>query len=104
MANELFSTFAPILRDLTKSDLLAEIEQPKKLLIASDTIRSRRIDVAYAAFDHVNQDADVVIVGLTPGRQQMRNGGTQRSRSDEGGKDIRQFFRSNTSEPRRHAR
>ncbi len=73
MANELFSTFAPILRDLTKSDLLAEIEQPKKLLIASDTIRSRRIDVAYAAFDHVNQDADVVIVGLTPGRQQMRN-------------------------------
>ena len=73
MANELFSTFAPILRDLTRSDLLAEIEHPKKLLIASDTARSRRIEVAYAAFDHVNQDADVVIVGLTPGRQQMRN-------------------------------
>ena len=73
MASELFSTFAPILRDLSQSELLAEIEQPKQLLIASDSVKGRRIDVAYAAFDHVNLAADVVIVGLTPGRQQMRN-------------------------------
>jgi hypothetical protein len=73
MVNELFSTFAPILRTLSKSDLLAEIERPKKLLIASQKVRGRQIDIAYAAFDHVNQDADVVIVGLTPGRQQMTN-------------------------------
>ena len=58
---------------MTQSELLAEIAQPKQLLIANDFIRGRRIDVAYAPFDHVNRDADVVIVGLTPGRQQMRN-------------------------------
>ena len=73
MTNSLFSTFAPILRDLSHQELLAEIERPERLLVASDTIRGRRIDVAYAAFDYVNRAADVVIVGLTPGRQQMRN-------------------------------
>jgi hypothetical protein len=46
---------------------------PEKLLLASDNFRGRRIDVAYSAFDFVNKDADVVIVGVTPGRQQMRN-------------------------------
>lgn len=73
MDNDLFSKFAPILRDLSAPELLSEIDNPKKLLIASDNAQGRRIDVAYAAFDHVNQDADVVIVGMTPGRQQMRN-------------------------------
>jgi hypothetical protein len=73
MANSLFSTFAPILRDLSHQALLAEIERPERLLVASNTIKGRRIDVAYAAFDYVNRAADVVIVGLTPGRQQMRN-------------------------------
>lgn len=33
----------------------------------------KRIDVAYAPFDYVNPDARVVIVGITPGRQQMAN-------------------------------
>jgi hypothetical protein len=73
MANNLFSTYAPILRYLNHSELLAEIEKPAKLLVASETFRGRRFDVAYSAFDHVNTDADVVIIGLTPGRQQMRN-------------------------------
>jgi len=72
MAN-LFSTYAPILRELSHSALLAEIEQPAKLLVASETFRGRRFDVAYSAFDHVNDGADVVIIGVTPGRQQMRN-------------------------------
>ncbi|QDM15478.1 hypothetical protein [Tardiphaga sp. vice278] len=73
MANNLFSMYAPILRDLNHSELLAEIEKPAKLLVASEPFRGRRFDVAYSAFDHVNTDADVVIIGLTPGRQQMRN-------------------------------
>ncbi len=50
MANELFSTFAPILRNMSKSDLLAEIERPKKLLIASDKVRGRQIDIAYVSW------------------------------------------------------
>ena len=73
MTNELFSTYAPLLRKLSKAELLTEIERPEKLLIASDTVRGRRLDVAYSVFDHANRGADVVIVGLTPGRQQMRN-------------------------------
>lgn len=73
MESSLFSTFAPLLRDLSQDALLAEIETPEKLLLASDNFRGRRIDVAYSAFDFVNKNADVVIVGVTPGRQQMRN-------------------------------
>ena len=73
MTHDLFSTFAPFLRTCTQSELLAEIEHPKQLLLAREDVRGRQIDVAYAPFDHVNQGADVVIVGLTPGRQQMRN-------------------------------
>lgn len=73
MAHELFSTFSPVLRDMSEADLIAEIERPQKLLIGSDHGGTRKIDIAYAPFDHVNQDAEIVIVGLTPGRQQMRN-------------------------------
>jgi hypothetical protein len=73
MVHELFSTFSPILRDMSEIDLIAEIERPKHLLIAGDQSGGRKIDVAYAPFDHVNTKADIVIVGLTPGRQQMRN-------------------------------
>jgi hypothetical protein len=32
----------------------------------------KRIEIAYAPLDHVNIDARIVVVGLTPGRQQMR--------------------------------
>ena len=34
--------------------------------------KRKRLDIAYAPFDHVNTGADVVIVGITPGKQQMR--------------------------------
>ena len=73
MTNQLFSEFAPLLRNLNQQELLAEIDRPTRLLVADDFFRGRRIEVAYAAFDHINRDAEVVIVGLTPGRQQMRN-------------------------------
>jgi len=73
MANNLFSSFAPILLGMSKAELVAEIEHPSKLLIDHDTFRGRQLDIAYAPFDHVNLSADVVVVGLTPGRQQMRN-------------------------------
>ena len=73
MPNDLFSEFKHILRDMSEADLLAEIARPQQLLIASDHNGARALDVAYAPFDHVNLNADIVIVGLTPGRQQMRN-------------------------------
>lgn len=73
MTNHLFSEFATVLRNLSETDLVKEIANPRQLLIASDTVRRRKIDIAYAPFDYVNQDAEIVIVGITPGRQQMQN-------------------------------
>lgn len=73
MENSLFSDFAPILREMTDAAIAEEIERPRRLLLDSSQIRDRRIDIAYAPFDHVNLAAKVVVVGLTPGRQQMRN-------------------------------
>ncbi|KQP08303.1 uracil-DNA glycosylase family protein [Methylobacterium sp. Leaf93] len=73
MANNLFSTFAPLLRTITTIELEAEIARPQRLLIETGGSPGKMLEVAYAPFDHVNPGADVVIVGLTPGRQQMGN-------------------------------
>lgn len=73
MDHSLFAKFAPLLRHMTEREMMAEIEQPKRLLLETDLVGGRRVEIAYAPFDHVNHEADIVIVGLTPGRQQMRN-------------------------------
>ncbi len=73
MDNDLFSGFAPLLRDMTEAGLLAEIERPQRLLLDGGMAGGKRIEIAYAPLDHVNTDARIVVVGLTPGRQQMRN-------------------------------
>lgn len=70
---DLFFHYRLILKGMTRGDLEREIECPNRLLIATSSLGRKRIDVAYAPFDHVNPDADIVIVGITPGRQQMRN-------------------------------
>jgi hypothetical protein len=69
----LFFQFAPVIRDVSDTELAAETASPRRLLIDSAPHGQKRLDVAYAPFDHVNMAADVVIVGITPGRQQMRN-------------------------------
>jgi hypothetical protein len=94
MSNELFSTFAPVLRDMSEAELLAEIERPSKLLIACDTFRGRQLEVAYATFDHINLDADVVIVGQTPGRQQMRNALVEAQRCLMRSKSVEEAMRA----------
>lgn len=73
MEANLFSGYADLLRDMTDAELRDEIDKPHRLLIESGYHGGRRIDVAYAPLDHVNINARIVIVGLTPGRQQMRN-------------------------------
>ena len=73
MDNTQFSRFAPLLRDRTEAQLASEIERPRRLLLGTGMAGGKRIDIAYAPLDHVNVDARIVIVGLTPGRQQMRN-------------------------------
>ncbi len=68
-----FHDFASLLHDIATTDLDAEIETPKRLQMGISTVGSRSIQIAYAPFDHVVPSARIVIVGLTPGRQQMRN-------------------------------
>jgi hypothetical protein len=86
MQDSLFSNFAPMLRDMTDAAIVEETERPRRLLLDSSQVRGRRIDIAYAPFDHVNLAAKVVVVGLTPGRQQMRNALLQASRSLRSGR------------------
>lgn len=65
--------FLPLIAAMSPAELEREIEQPSKLLMQQAQHGRSRIDVAYAPFDHVNSDARIVIVGITPGRQQMGN-------------------------------
>lgn len=63
--------FLSIVGTLTPAALEEEIRTPRALLMASAAHRGRHIAVAYAPFDHINPGAKIVIVGITPGRQQM---------------------------------
>ena len=65
--------FATLLRDMTNAELAAEIERPQRLLLNHGVVRGRRIEVAYWPPGPLNVDARIVIVGITAGRQQMRN-------------------------------
>jgi hypothetical protein len=73
VGNEGLSPFAGLLRDMTDAQLAAEIERPHRLLLDSEMVGNKRIDVAYWPSGPLNLDARVVIVGITAGRQQMRN-------------------------------
>lgn len=73
MEASLFPRFEPLLRSIDRASLEVEIERPDRLLVDAGTHRGKRIEIAYAPFDHVTAGARIVIVGITPGRQQMRN-------------------------------
>lgn len=100
MAHDFFSNFRPVLRDLSEADLASEIGQPRRLLIESFTSGYRKLDIAYGPFDHVNKHAEIVVVGMTPGRQQMRNALVEARRclkagmDDEGTKAAAKIFAS----------
>lgn len=57
---------------LTPAALAVEISTPAGLRLAADTSRRAELVEFYAPFDHINRDARVAIIGLTPGRQQAR--------------------------------
>lgn len=82
--------FLPILETLSEPALRREIEAPHRLRLASRDHRGKRLDVAYAPFDHVNAEARIVIVGITPGRQQMANALVECQRHLRGGASRKQ--------------
>lgn len=73
MDQQLFTHFADFLRAASETELARELERPDRLRLAADIHRGKALEVAYAPFDHMTQGARVVIVGITPGRQQARN-------------------------------
>lgn len=73
MENQLFHEYADFLRTVDAATLDREIETPSRLLIDTDTHGRKALTIAYAPFDHMTRCAQIVIVGLTPGRQQMCN-------------------------------
>lgn len=73
MTHNQFRRFAPLLRDMTDAELAAEIQRPQKLLLNDAVVGHHHLEIAYFPVGRVNVDARLVIVGLTPGRQQMRN-------------------------------
>jgi hypothetical protein len=57
---------------MSEAELASETERPRRLLMATHVHKGKHLEIAYAPVDHVNAAADIVIVGITPGRQQMR--------------------------------
>lgn len=73
MENIEANTFLPFIRDASISTIREEIANPSSLVLDQETHRNKLFEIAYAPFDYVNQSAKIVIVGITPGRQQMEN-------------------------------
>lgn len=70
---DLFPDFVNIISKLSEAEM-AEPHLINKLLLHDDPSNSRHnIRMVYAPFDHVNPRARIVIVGITPGKQQATN-------------------------------
>ena len=72
MQNVLFHHYSPIVSDLTELQIVDPRTVPE-LLMDRATVGNRNVEMVYAPFDHINIDAKIVIVGMTPGRQQATN-------------------------------
>lgn len=69
MDTKLFERFAPVIQSLNDNDLNSPSVLKAKLLLAKEG----DIEICYAPFEYVNDQAKVVIVGITPGQTQMVN-------------------------------
>ena len=68
MNSNLFPRYLDIVKSLSGQDLRRDV-LPDQLLIE----REGPLSIYYAPFDYVNEHAKIVLVGITPGRQQMIN-------------------------------
>lgn len=71
--NSLFPDFVDTIKNLTEAEM-AEPQNVAALNLHQDASNFRRdVKMVYAPFDYVNSNARIVIVGLTPGKQQAAN-------------------------------
>lgn len=68
----LLPKYSSIIRRMTPANL-ANPETLTDLAVDQIEMNNKRIEMVYAPFDHVNLNARIVIVGLTPGKQQAAN-------------------------------
>ena len=102
MPLQIFEKFVPTLLSLGDEEL-RNPDDVSSLQMFREQIGQRELSMIYAPFDHVNHDARVVIVGMTPGRFQavnalvaardaLRNGATD-ERCSPDRKSSRKFLR-----------
>lgn len=72
MSLQMFEKFVPTLLSLGDAELCNPADV-SSLQMFREQIGQRELSMIYAPFDHVNQAARVVIVGMTPGRFQAVN-------------------------------
>ena len=72
MLLQIFEKFVPTLLSLGDEEL-RNPDHVSSLQMFREQIGGRELSMIYAPFDHVNQDARAVIVGMTPGRFQAVN-------------------------------
>lgn len=81
----LFPRFSPIIRSLTLSELAGAPSLFEKLRLAQEG----SLNICYAPFEHINPEARIVLVGITPGKQQMLNALAEARRQlDNGARDF----------------
>src|SRR5512142_141142 len=90
MDKNLYNRFAPVIRSLTSAELAGAPSLYEKLAIAG----SNELQVCYAPFEYINPNARVVIVGITPGRQQMLNALSEARRQIDMGSDDMQVVKA----------
>lgn len=64
-----FENFIPIIRALTPEELSGGAALFEKMRI----VKTDQVEICYAPFEHLNPEARLVIVGITPGKTQMLN-------------------------------
>lgn len=90
MTTTFLPRYADVIRSMSDADIENECLWPDKLLMVEGYNRRSpmKLVVAYAPFDHINEQAQVVIVGLTPGETQMRLALHEARRALKDGEDF----------------
>lgn len=88
MTTNLLPRYADAIRQFSSTTIEREAGRPSELLMSSGAVGAKKLEIAYAPFDYVNPTAKVVILGLTPGAQQMKLAIQEAARCLRAGIDI----------------
>lgn len=81
-----FDRYSSAIARYTAADFAEESASKTDLLIS--TSADKKVRTYYAPFDHINRNAKLVIVGITPGRTQMNNALAAACRALQSGKST----------------